>query len=260
MFKTGSEDPFLVGTEWLEPPWRLLLGASAIAHVVLLGSAVVVLWRRGKHEATALRPDTLSALMLTGVFLAMNVRSWRFVEYYAPFAVVTAGLLLRDSGWIAAARRTTKGAVAGVLSVALAIGVWTGLTTLRDGKGERFDAFADFMRYIDAHDAKPMVFNTYWSDFQHMVFWSDRTRYVAGLDGNYLRFGDPVRFRLWYDFSTGHRLDRHDNAAAINQAFGARWIVVSRYQPQLADNLAQDEHAELVMARPDSGWLFEVRP
>ena len=259
VFKTGSEDPFLVGTEWLEPPWRLLVGASAIAHVLLLAGVATVLWKRWKREPMLPPPETLAALMLTAVFLAMNVRSWRFVEYYAPFAVVTAGLLLRDSGWLATTGRAARGAVAAVLSIALAIGAWTGLTTLRDGKGERFDAFADFMRYVDAHDAKPMVFNTYWSDFQHMVFWSDRARYVAGLDGNYLRFGDPVRFRLWYDFSTGRRLDRHDNAAAIYQEFGARWIVVSRYQPQLADNLAQDPRAELVMARPDSGWLFEVR-
>lgn len=260
VFKTGSDDVFLVGIEWLKPPARLFWGASALAHATLLAGAATLLWKRARGEAPGPRPDTVTALILTAVFFAMNWRSWRFVEYYAPFAVVTAGLLLRDSGLAAGPGRIAGRAVAATLSAALAVGAWTGLDSLREGTGETFGAFSGFMRYVEAHDASPMVFNTFWSDFQQMVFWSDRARFVAGLDGNYLRFGDPARFGLWYDFSKGRRLDRTDNAQEIARAFGARWIVVSRLQPQLADNLYQDPHAELVMARPDSGWLFRVRP
>jgi hypothetical protein len=260
VFKTGSDDPFLVGTEWLKPDWRLLVGGSLVAHVMVVTAPATLLGARRRGELTALRAESVAAAILTTIFFVMNARSWRFVEYYAPFAVVTAALLLRDAGVASPARVSSRRLFGGALTIALAAGIWTGLGTLRHGKGESFYAFADFMRYVDAHDEHPLVFDTYWSDFQHMVFWSDRARYVAGLDGNYLRFGDPARFRLWYDFSTGARLDRNDNARAIGRAFGARWIVVSRYQPQLADNLARDAHAELVMARPDSGWLFEVKP
>jgi hypothetical protein len=257
VFKTGSSDPFLIGTEWLKPSTALLLDANAVANLILLLAMALSIASRWRGPVR-LQSDSAAALALTAVFLAMNIVAWRFVEYYAPFAVVTAGLLLRDVLAVSTnVRRIRLGALT-VLVCALAWGIPHGLRTLESSKGERYDAFADFMHHIDAVDKAPMIFNTYWSDFQHMVFWSQHARYAAGLDGNYLRFGSPDRFRLWYDFSTGARLDRHDNARAIAKAFGAKWIVVSHYQPQLADNLAQDANAQLVMARPDSGWLFEI--
>ena len=259
VFKTGSSDPFLVGTEWLRPPISLLVGGSIVAHAVLASAMAVAALLRARGVAVRPRSDTVAAWVVTAIFLAMNATAWRFVEYYAPFAIVSAGLLLRDAFAAAPAAGTLRRASAAGLVACLAWSVPHGAHVLAIAPGERFDAFADFMRYVDANDPAPMVFNTRWSDFQHMVFWSRRARYAAGLDGNYLRYGDPRRFALWHAFATGERLGRHDNAAAIRDAFGAGWIVVSSTQPELADNLAQDDGAELAMARPGSGWLFRIR-
>jgi len=260
VFKTGSHDPFLVGTEWLKPPLSLLIGGTLVAHALLAGGLFAYGSARARGARGLPGADTLAFGGVTVVFLAMNAMSWRFVEYYAPFAVITSGLLMRDAAGAWPDPRRFRIAAVSLLAAALAWGVPHGLTTIDKGAGERFDAFRDFMAHVDANDPAPFVFNTFWSDFQHMVFWSPRARYAAGLDGNYLRFGDPARFRLWYDFSSGKRLDRHDNAQAIAKTFGAGWIVVSSYQGQLADNLAQDPGAELAMARPGSGWLFRIKP
>jgi hypothetical protein len=263
VFKTGVSNAFLVGAEWLPPAASFLLEGDAVAHGMLaLGLAALVVTRPSGAWPRIGR-DTLAACMVSAVFLAMNAQSWRFTEYYAPFAVVTSGLLLRD------AARQYDGHVARVRAVAIAAIVaalaWgipraVGIMTPGPGKFERYDLFASFMRYIDTHDAHPMVVDTRWSDFQHMVYWSDRARYAAGLDGNYLRFGDPQRYATWYAFSTGAWLDRKDNARRLGDAFGAGWIVVHSSQPALAQNLRADPDAELVMTDRDGGWLFRLRP
>ena len=260
VFKTGSADPFLIGLEWLRPDAMFLMREALVAHVAFASGIIALIVAREPGRFPRVAQETLVACIVTAVFLAMTAFAWRFVEYYGPFAIIACALLWRDAARAMPGRHwTARGPI--VLAVALlAWGIPKGLQTVRGAQGERFDAFADFMRYVDANDPKPMVFNTFWSDFQHMVYWSRSARYAAGLDGNYLRFGDPARFRLWYDFSAGHRLDRHDNAREIARVFGARWIVVSEKQPVLADNLAQDPDAALAMARPGSGWLFEIRP
>jgi hypothetical protein len=259
VFKTGVDDPFLVGTEWLRPALSFFLGKAIVAHAVLASGLAAIAITRPAHARPRIAQDTFVACILAAVFGAMTATSWRFVEYYGPFAVIASGLLWRDALRQRADSPRLRWAPLAVTLLALAWGIPRGAAAMQEGPSERFDAFADFMRYVDAHDADPMVFNTRWSDFQHMVFWSRRARYVAGLDGNYLRFGDAARWGLWYAFATGARLDRHDNAQAIARTFGARWIVVSATQPGLADNLARDAGAELAMARPGSGWLFEIK-
>ncbi len=258
LFKTGSDDPFLVGGEWLRAPLAYVLRSGIVAHGVLASGLVAVAASAGR-ALPRLGRDTWAACIVTFVFLAMHVLVWRFVEYYAPFAIVASGLLWRDALRAAPEARWPRLAPAVVLALGLGWGIPHGIASIRNAEPRPFDPFHDMMAYIDAHDARPMVFNTNWSDFQQMVYASPRARYVAGLDGNYLRYGDPARFKVWYEFSAGGRLDRHDNASEIARTFGARWIMVNRAQPKLADNLALDPQAELVMARPAAGWLFEVK-
>jgi hypothetical protein len=59
-----------------------------------------------------------------------------------------------------------------------------------------------------------------------MIFWSSRTRYVAGLDGHYLEYGaDPKHFQVWYSIANGSSDARRDNAKRIREAFGAGWVL-----------------------------------
>jgi len=260
VFKTASTDPALVGGEWLRPTLELFLRANAPAHALLLsGLAALVLARRA-----GVRPaqDTLTSLVLTLVFGAMTFfMAGRFIEYYGPFAAVTAGLLWRDAH---AARAVPslpwRVALPLVLSAILAYGVPRSAALVERAANARYDESRAVMAYVDEHDPRPMVFNARWSDFQQLVFWSDRSRYVAGLDGNYLRFGPvPARYALWHEIASGEANTRHDNAARIRATFGARWIVLAFYQDELARALAADPDASLVMHRPGEGWLFEIK-
>jgi len=256
VFKTTQANMGLVGNEWLAVSWAHLLLESWPAHAVLLSGAIAagVAARRAGWRLVA--PETLAAAALTVALAAMYKSGWRFVEYYAPFAVITGGLLWRDAlraaPWPWA--RTSLGVALGALVV---VGTVVGAQRVGSGLTHRFEAYADMMRYVDRHDERPMVVNASWSDFQQMMFWSDKARFVAGLDGHYLLYGDLERFRAWNAIATQAAAERSDNAAMIRRVFGARWVALPNGHARMAAALAQDPGARLALRTAD-GWLFEI--
>jgi len=260
VFKTGSHDPFLVGTEWLKPPLSLLIGGTLVAHALLAGGLFAYGSARARGARGLPGADTLAFGGVTVVFLAMNAMSWRFVEYYAPFAVLAAALMWRDTNAASRAAGRTRLAASVALAVALAWGGVHGVLAIARAQPRTpFTAYAEMVRYIEAHDPHPMVFNTRWPDFQSLVFWTTSARYVAGLDGHYLLFGDAQRFRVWYQVARGEADDRDDNMRRVAATFGARWAIVAAAQPDIAASFARDRAARLVLKDRD-GWLFELVP
>jgi hypothetical protein len=258
-FKAASGVPGLVGGEWLQPPWSLALTQSLVAHLHFASGIAAAFMTRPRGALPRLGQDTLACCAMTLLFLAMYHFAWRFVEYYAPFAVISAGLLWRDAFRQRDLGRPGRRALALALVAALGWGFTQGFRVLSEAARYPFEGYADMMRYIEAHDPQPLVFNTRWSDFQQMIYWSDRARYVSGLDGHYLLYGDPPRFKVWFSIANLESLQRNDNARRIRETFDAGWVVVSQVQAPIAESLARDEGAELVMATPD-GWLFRLKP
>jgi hypothetical protein len=224
------------------------------AHLLLASGIAAVAATR-----PPLADDTLAFCATTVAFLAMYHFAWRFVEYYVPFAVISASLLWRDALLHKPAPMALRASLGAVLAALIAWGAYHGGTRMREAMRYEFDGYADMMRYVDAHDARPLVFNVRWSDFQQMMFWSERARYVAGLDGHYLLYGDPRRFATWHEVSSGQTIGRDDNARAIRAAFGAGWAIVPRDKPEIAAALGRDAGATLALQTCD-GWLFRLEP
>jgi hypothetical protein len=99
------------------------------------------------------------------------------------------------------------------------------------------------------------VFNSSWSDFMALVWWASAFRYINGLDGHYLAFGDPARFAVWISIAVGNV---EDPADFIDRGFGARFAVVARQHATLAQQLLASPRAALLVDSPE-GWLFEIR-
>jgi hypothetical protein len=97
VFKMGHAVMGLVGTEWYPTSWRRLLLESWPANLLLAAALVAALsasWR--SRPQRLLQPETFLFLIVALLFLVLYKRSWRFVDYYAPFACMAAGLALRD--------------------------------------------------------------------------------------------------------------------------------------------------------------------
>jgi hypothetical protein len=261
VFKAGSTAPELVGTEWLPSTPRLLLMTCVAANGLLASGFAAWAWRRRRASAVPWGVDTMAAVAMTGIFLGMSIYAWRFIEYYAPFAVLSGALLWRDAraepSGAGGVRPAFAYAMPTLLAAALAWGAHQGWNALEHTKRTPITAFRDMVAYAEAHDERPMIFNGRWPDFQSMVFWTNRARYVAGLDGHYLAFGDPARFAVWYSISRAGGPEAGNNAQRVARAFGARWVIVARAQTRVAQSFAEDPAARLVLADRD-GWLFEV--
>jgi hypothetical protein len=258
LFKATSGDPFLIGQEWFRPPLGLLVTTTLVAHGLLASGIAAVIATRERGRWPALGEETIASFMLALLFLAMTSFSWRFVEYYGPFAVIASGLMWRDALRQGNPGRRLRATLPALLAVALAWGIFQGTQLVSQVSHKRFEAYSEIIRHVEANDPNPILFNTRWSDFQQMIFWSGRTRYVAGLDGHYLEFGaDPKHFQVWYSIANGQSDERRDNARRIREAFGAGWVLVYFGQPRLAESLAADPGARFVMGTPE-GWLFRL--
>ena len=258
-FKVATGSPELVGTEWYRVPIALLVEESWPAHALFASGIAAAVATRREGSLPRLGADTLACVAMTLTFLCMYHFAWRFVEYYAPFAVISSALLWRDARRQRDLSRQEGGALVGMLVALIAWGTFQGTARIQQGMRFRFDAYADMMRYVDAQDAKPMVFNAHWPDFVRLFYWSERARFVSGLDGHYLLYGDPARFKLWYAIRTGAMSAGPGMARAIREGFGAGWVVVPPGHEPIAQALARDPEAKLAMRTRD-GWLFRLAP
>lgn len=257
LFKTTDANAALSGIEWAPMPFARIAVESWPAHLILSSGLAALAVAARRAGTRILGVDTLACCALTIVFLAMYRFAWRFAEYYGPFAVISGALLWRDALPHLQWQLRLRGALAAGLAVLVACGAFIGAQLVDRSLTRPFDLFRDMMSYVDAHDEKPMVLNSLWSDFQPMYYWSERARFVAGLDGRYLLYGDPERFRVWNEISSGVAASRTDNARRIRQTFGAQWVVLPRGHEAMAAALARDPGARLALETRD-GWLYRL--
>jgi len=248
----GEQVSALIGTEWYPPGWASIALESWPAHMMLAAAAAALAWRRWRDPAFRPPADTLIAIGIALLSLALYYQAVRFVEYYVPFAALAAGLAARDAR--GPAGYGARHAVALLAWVAVAGSV--GIGGLQQARLMPADHLARVgQRLNELGRPGDMVFNSSWNDFMALVWWADAFRYVNGLDGHYLAYGDPARFAVWLAAGAGAI---EDPATLIAAAFDARFVVVARQHGRLAEQLERSPNAVLQLASPE-GWLFELR-
>jgi hypothetical protein len=254
LYKTQLELPGMAGTEWLRLPAIGVLREAALAHFLLV-IALITRFRRAPR-----RPDLAEQLMLgvTGLFLALFVSAWRFVEYYAPLASLTAAVLMvrqfpsrGRADWqswlqpLAVAALVTLGAAQASRAV---------LSTAR------FDPrdYREVTSYLSGHARTgELVVNTHWPDFPMLLWPEGHQHFVAGLDGSYLAFSDPERFLAWWHLGSQGIAGNTAVAAEVVRVFSARWVAVNRAHTGLIAALERDSAARRV-AESARVVLFEI--
>lgn len=249
----GEQLSSLVGSEWYPPGWRNVLRHSWPTHLMLGAALGSVAWRWARDQAC--RPSTELSIAVGVAFLALGLQfmAVRYVEYYVPFAVLAAGLALRDALPVQRRRRLWT-VLAGLWSV---VASSVGVAAVEQVRVVPLTYLARVGEALDVL-GRPgdIVFNTAWTDFTALVWRADRVRYVNGLDGHYLAYGDPARFALWITMGAG-RVE--DPVGVLRTVFKARFVVVSPPHAVLAEQLRQSPRVTLRVQSPD-GWLFEILP
>ena len=259
LLKAASGHQALVGNEWYSPgAWTFAahLGPVLLALVV----AAVAAWSRGLPWRERLGLDTWMLLGFSACLLWLYADAVRFEEYAAPWLVLTLGLLLRDAGLTKWTWRWRKSGVMMVLAGLLLLGSWRGAITMAGFP--RYDLSRDdpIPAYVRSH-AEPgaMIYNSHWPHFQGLVWQLPAYRFVAGLDGHFLAYGDPRRFALWYALSGRRNDPQADPSPYIAEEFGANWAIIARGHWDLVAGLDQSPHA-LRRAENKTQVLFEILP
>ncbi|MCG8412935.1 MAG: hypothetical protein MI746_01840 [Pseudomonadales bacterium] len=255
LFKTDALTPGLTGVEWQSVPFSLLLIQSLPVHLLFLlalGVRLNSLVRARETLVNALPVDTALACGMTFLFLALYVFAWRFAEYYVPFAVLSAGLLLRDTGIAPALlKRPPWAATLGSIVLILSLGFgWLGVANTTRSYPDEYRLVGEYLETNATQDE--MVFNSDWSDFVRVFWHTQRVRMVNGLDGHFLAYADPIRFQQWYtlinlSYGVSTTLSPQQVSDIVYEGFDSRLAMINKRHAALAEFLTASEDWEVVV-------------
>jgi hypothetical protein len=248
--KLIEREPLRIGREWA-PYDPLGLIANASAALVYMAFGVAVLgegrWRR---EGRA-----LAAFGMAFVFLALMLRSQRFVEYFAPsatfFVALAAGTVVAELGHT---RRRLLIGLLGTVMIANVVGI--GSMVARRGAKTPYDRYAAAAEHV-AREAAPgtMLCTTDWDDFPWLYFYNVESTYLIGLDPTYLRNRFRDAYWDWVDASLGKVPQPSDVFA---RRLPCAYVMSDRHHAAFLDLAATDPGLEQVLA-DDQMVLFRVR-
>lgn len=247
-----KDNSILVGEEnrgidmqWLK--YNILL----IAVILFNASAFAVTCaKRGfKNISAELKAFSLiSAVTVIGTSI-----SARTIEYACPFSVLTAGLLIKETG-----REGThfRRASMPIFSLLIAAGmIYTGCLYFRSMKNGTFMAPLKFAEWIERTDIPKgtVIANLCWSDFPALYYALPQYRYLAGLDPMFAYARDPEAIKKLEAVRTGKINMPPGELAALT---GARFAYVSIHGRRLSEHLYRNGYK--LLYQDDEGCLFHL--
>ncbi len=243
----GGDPVVRLGREFESVSPRSLVVSSTLVLVCFLGTFLSAAFRGG---AIGARTRRLVAFMLGG--FVMYLLSGRFIEYFAPLALLAAASAASDlwqSEWTR--HRIVLVNVAGILAIGLTImSVWDTTRALKTYPAPDLEGAAKWMK----SNIPPgeTVIHLDWGDFPQLFYYDATHRYLVGLDPMFLYVRSPERLRLLEDVKWGRRpLD----PAELSKAFQSRWLVLRPLRRPVA------EEAGLEPAYQDAaGSVYRLKP
>lgn len=256
-----------VGNEWYPYETATLLKNSPLALAAFVSGALALGLSGRKIDLR-----TAFAFLLACLFGLMLFQSRRFIEYFAPFALLFAAFawapVIARLGEQAAARqvrrpnpawlRRRRWLPALALLLVLLPGAWKTFQgareSLRDSKP--YTTFAGAAGWLAANTpAGARVFQTDWDDFPRLFYYNTHNTYLIGLDPTYMRIYDRELYDLWSNITRGKV---EEPAALITQQFGARYIVSDLRHEAFLKQAARDPSLAEVYRDGDS-VVFAVK-
>lgn len=244
-----------VGNEWYPYDTAVLLKNSPLALAAFV-SGGLALGLSGKR----MNLPTLVTFLIASLFGLMLLQSRRYIEYFAPFALVFAAFAWSPVMASLPARLTFRWQK---WLPALALGfvlILSGWITFRDAQeslqnSKPYQTYAGASAWLSANTpAGARVFQTDWDDFPRLFYYNTKNTYLIGLDPTYMQLYDEELYKLWVKITQG---DVEQPAAMIASQFGARYILTDLRHTDFLAQAAKD--LRLVETyRDDDAAVFAV--
>lgn len=233
-------DTIGVGGEWYSyAPIELMTNTIVLSVALAVALPLFALTLRKQTKAS------WTALLLWAFFLALTLKSRRYVEYYVPMGMLFAALatasslrgvdLKREAApFLRFARRSwaTKliaALIVGYIAIALpALAVRDLAKEKRDLRsGSPMMKFQKSATWLAQHSRQgDLVVHSDWDEFPLLWYWNDTNAYVAGLDATFFYERNRDLYWKWVDLTTGKPVP--DLHTVIARDFGARYVFLER--------------------------------
>ena len=193
-------------------------------------------------------------LVLSLLFLALTIKSRRYVEYFIPVSVCFSALSL-NIYWDLYKEKLNKFLTWRYVRLLLLIIILTLCPVFfRDleaikisySKGFSFNKFAQAADWLKEHSQQgDIVYHGDWDEFPLLFFHNDKNYYIVGLDPTFMYEYDKDMHRTYVEINAGQAKD--NLAQIIKKVFGAKYIFVDFNQnDELDRNLANNFYFQKV--------------
>jgi hypothetical protein len=222
----GGDPVVRLGSEFGPVSLRSLVVSSTLVLACFAGTFLAAALRGG---AFSRRTRRLVAFMLGGFLLYLL--SGRFIEYFAPLALLTAASAADDVWTGAGTRRLVTANLASLAAIGLTIlSMSDTMRALKSYPGPDLRGAAAWMK--SNIPAGEKVIHLDWGDFTQLFYYDPTHRYLVGLDPMFLYVRSPERLKLLEAVKWGERpLDPGELA----DAFQSKWLVLRPLRKRVAD-------------------------
>jgi hypothetical protein len=267
----GAGGAVQVGAEWASYQFLQLVKTNFVVLAVWLASSAVFLWHHKK-------PSTRTAQSLFFIsfgFFFLMLKSRRFVEYWAPFALLFSAHIwspyFKKIDWAYFKRMFAEFwqlRLSVLLSLlVLAAAAWPALAQVRSyySSAQPDTLYLAAAQWLVANSTQgEIVFNTQWDQFPQLFYWDKKNYYIIGMDPTFMYLHSPDLYGKWRLVSDDRSGSGSNDTiyAVVKNDFRASYIFVeNRRNPQLNQYLSSAGQADHFREayRDDAVTIYRVQ-
>lgn len=217
-----------VGSEWYPIDLLTILRGSFLAWLIFCGIIAVVVscWGNFKRFREKVSVEGFSAVILSGFFFLLTVRSQRFIEYWTPFTVLAGALVARDfeidkkfinflkgifrqgsEPWrnnrlLKLAKFLPISAVCLFIFMIFLNSIAGNYSALKNTPP--YDRYKPSVEWLQKNTPQnSIVFNVSWDDFPELFYWNTHNYYIVGMDPTFMYEYDKNLYEKWRAVGSG---------------------------------------------------------
>ncbi|MBU1149276.1 hypothetical protein KKI23_04260 [Patescibacteria group bacterium] len=255
-----------VGGEWYPYGFSELIPNTIFVTLPLVLALVLFLINLKKQKRI-----TITLFILFAFFFLLTLKSRRYVEYYVPFAVLFASVVI-SRFWLSADFNEglkllkdfyrQKKALAYVLLIYLLIVMpYVAIRDIQSNKnslqnGISSTKFAEAGSWLAQNTPKnSIVMHSDWDEFPILFYQNDHNYYIVGLDPTFMYVYDQDLYWKWVNITIG---EQKDNLYQIIKGdFQASYVFLETDHLEMDSNISNDGNFLLVY-QDDQAKIYQV--